>query len=83
MKVFGVIYLITNKINGLQYVGQTNNLKKRIKAHKHGDQYIDRAIRKHGLEHFSCKVINNCASKAEMDYRKTSFNQACARILMG
>lgn len=29
----GVIYKAVNKINGKSYIGQTNNLKRRIKEH--------------------------------------------------
>ena len=64
---YGVIYLLLNTINGKMYVGQTTNLKKRITAHKCGDQYVDRAIKKYGWKNFRCGVIKNCASKAEMD----------------
>ena len=67
MKVFGVVYLIWNMVNGKKYVGQTTNLKKRINEHKHGDQYIDRAVKKYGWKNFRCGVIKSCSSKAEMD----------------
>ena len=64
---YGVIYLLLNTITGKMYVGQTTNLRSRITAHKCGDQYVDRAIRKYGRKNFRCCVIKNCASKAEMD----------------
>ncbi|MBQ4495368.1 MAG: GIY-YIG nuclease family protein [Selenomonadaceae bacterium] len=71
--VFGVVYLIWNKINGKKYVGQTITFDKRINEHKYGDQYIDRAIKKYGWENFRCGVIKSCASKAEMDYWEKYF----------
>ncbi|MBQ4403398.1 MAG: GIY-YIG nuclease family protein [Selenomonadaceae bacterium] len=63
----GVIYFLLNTISGKIYVGQTTNLRSRITAHKCGDQYVDRAIKKYGWENFRCYVIKNCASKAAMD----------------
>ena len=53
-KPFGVVYLITNTVNGKVYVGQTiNGLSKRWKGHKNdvrnGSQNpLHRAIRKYG-----------------------------------
>lgn len=60
------IYIYTNKINGHQYVGQTNNLQKRYNGHKsdsynknsHSYNYpLHAAIRKYGIENFSFKVL--------------------------
>lgn len=74
MKVFGVVYLILNKLNGKMYVGQTvQSLKNRMARHLSGDQYIDRALKKYGLENFYYGVIKSCASKAEMDYWEKFF----------
>ncbi|MBQ7453683.1 MAG: GIY-YIG nuclease family protein [Selenomonadaceae bacterium] len=74
MKVFGVVYLILNKLNGKMYVGQTvQSLKNRMARHLSGDQYIDRALKKYGLENFYYGVIKSCASKAEMDYWERFF----------
>jgi group I intron endonuclease len=55
------IYLMTNKINNKKYVGQTNNLKRRIKYQHfnagHVKTVIDKAILKYGKENFEVKVI--------------------------
>jgi group I intron endonuclease len=54
------IYLYTNKVNGMQYVGQTNNPKKRYSEHKSKNkkpQLIDLAIIEFGIENFNFKII--------------------------
>ncbi len=59
----GIIYCYTNKINGKKYIGQTINPEQRKRNHKHEalnyktDYYFHRAIRKHGLENFEYKVL--------------------------
>lgn len=54
----GVIYKITNLVNNMSYVGQTVNLKQRLKGHRLGKkQLIDKAIQKHGWENFSVEVL--------------------------
>ncbi len=63
------IYIYTNKTNGHQYVGQTNNIQKRFNGHK-SDSYnknsysynypLHNAIREYGLENFSFEVIEEC-----------------------
>lgn len=54
------VYKITNNINGKIYIGQTNNLKRRIQEHKHDkrkDTYLYRAIHKYGWENFSVEIL--------------------------
>lgn len=62
------IYLITNKINGHMYVGQSIDIQKRFNEHKNGmdskqkrggDYYslIDTAIIKYGKENFLYQII--------------------------
>lgn len=65
----GVIYLIWNMVNGKRYVGQTiQPLEARMTQHKYDDLYVDRAIKKYGIEKFRYGVIRTCYSKAERDY---------------
>lgn len=74
MKVFGVVYLIQNLVNGKKYVGQTiKTVKERFNEHSWENTIISKAIRKHGKENFRYGVIKSCASKEEMDYWEKFF----------
>lgn len=73
------IYVYTNKINGHQYVGQTNNLQKRYNGHK-SDSYnpnshsynlpLHAAIRKYGLENFTFEVIEEVETVEQANERE-------------
>lgn len=62
------IYVITNNINGKQYVGKTDfTIEQRWKSHvsdcykkKDWNRPLYRAIRKHGVENFNIKVLEEC-----------------------
>lgn len=54
------VYKITNNITGKVYIGQTNNLKRRIQEHKHDKRcnhpmYTE--IHKYGFENFDVEVL--------------------------
>ena len=68
MEVYGVIYLLLNKVNGKPYVGQTTQtLKKRLSGHLCGKLCVDRAIRKYKPENFRCDILKVCYSEAELN----------------
>lgn len=82
-----IVYLITNRIDGKQYVGQHSgsDLQKYWLRHKYlainnynKERYLYRAICKHGFENFEIKPLVIVESKWEMDlYEKgliKSFN---------
>jgi group I intron endonuclease len=52
------IYIFTNLVNGKVYVGETMNMKRRMKEHrgKSSDQVISRAIRKYGSGNFNLYI---------------------------
>ena len=58
----GVIYKITNLINGKSYIGQTNNFQRRMREHQNTkDNYaIHLAIQKYGKDAFSYEIIEHC-----------------------
>ena len=69
----GVIYKITNQVNGMIYIGQTtqglqnrwiHHVAEAKKDHKKGgwSAYLHRAIIKYGRENFSVEVIKNCSN---------------------
>jgi len=74
-----IIYLITNKINGNQYVGQTTQpLHKRISQHKSGvrnKSAINNALRKYGVENFTFSVIGKYYTIEDLDNAEEYFIQ--------
>lgn len=55
------VYQFTNLINGMMYIGVTNNLRRRYAEHTHvrNKRRLGRAIRKYGLENFSFEVLSS------------------------
>lgn len=53
-----VIYCYTNTTNGMQYIGQTNNLKRRDNAHRNDkrNNYFDNHLQKHP-EDFKLEIL--------------------------
>jgi group I intron endonuclease len=71
-KIHGYIYLITNLINGKQYVGQTvQTIKARFRKHfsdaKYKNTYISRAINKYGRENFKIEQIDIAYNQIELN----------------
>lgn len=72
----GVVYLITNIVNGKMYVGQTNNAEKRFKEHMYARENctsLARAVRKYGAESFRCDILAECFSRDEMNETERMF----------
>lgn len=70
----GVIYRITNKINGKVYIGQTSQkLSKRLGFHRTACSAIGNAIRRYGLDCFSITVIDHAESKEELDEKEIHY----------
>lgn len=67
----GIIYKITNTINGKVYIGQTiQSFKRRIKSHKshlqshkHHNELLQRAYDKYGWDVFEVEIIEKCDSE--------------------
>jgi hypothetical protein len=79
-KVVGEIYIITNIITNISYIGQTRSHRLnhnkyrpfgylgRFKDHiaesksnkKHTSRYLNSALRKYGIENFTCKLLHTC-----------------------
>jgi group I intron endonuclease len=73
------IYLATNKINGMQYIGQTvRTLEQRWNSHvsaamRGKGNYLAKAIKKYGAEQFTVETISMCESKEEMDFTEVFY----------
>jgi len=73
------IYLITNHVNGKQYVGQTKTtIQKRFSRHcwvseSKKNMPIVLAIKKYGKENFSIKELCECSSQEELDSQEVFF----------
>ena len=60
MKKEFVVYKITNKLNGMVYIGMTQNFKRRMWRHRRANDgsYLHRAINKHGWKNFEYEIID-------------------------
>lgn len=72
---FGIIYKVTNLVNGKIYIGQTvQDFDKRMNSHlsnskcnKYITKYFHKAIRKYGRDNFIWEIIEYCNSKKELN----------------
>ena len=68
---YGIIYKITNTINGKIYIGKTTRaLDVRFNEHVKADSYIGNAIRKYGEENFLREVIEECETSKQLNERE-------------
>lgn len=59
----GIIYKITNKVNGKSYIGQTRytiEFRWRQHQHKKDNTYFHNAIHKYGIDNFSIEILEEC-----------------------
>lgn len=59
----GIIYKITNKVNGKSYIGQTRytlEFRWRQHIHKKDNTYFHNAIRKYGEDNFIKEILEEC-----------------------
>ena len=66
--MFGIVYLITNLLDGKQYVGQTTRtLEERFSEHAQADSLLGREIQRDGAENFSREILAECETPEELD----------------
>lgn len=68
----GIIYKITNKVNGKCYIGQTRytlEFRWRQHIHKKDNVYFHQAIHKYGVDNFDKEVLEECDIK-DLDSRE-------------
>jgi len=74
------VYLRTNKANGMQYVGQTNNIERRNSQFNSlkcdYNQYMDTDRRKFGVENFDVKVLAETETREEACELEQTFIKA-------
>lgn len=71
--MMGIIYCITNKLNGKRYIGQTKR-KKEVRIKEHFQTAKDRrnlhlynAINKYGIDNFEVNILKDNLSEDELD----------------
>lgn len=70
-KIDGVIYLCRNKKNGMVYVGQTREFKRRMQRHKWGKDgtYFDRVYHAH-YDDFEVKIIDRASTIEQLNLKE-------------
>lgn len=82
IKITG-IYIITNKINGKSYIGQSENIEKRFYSHKHNKTTeLGQDIQKYGEENFSFSILEEC-KKEDLDRKEIQYISAYGTIYNG
>lgn len=89
-KPIGVIYKITNSINGKIYIGQTvRSLPLRLKDYyweslkKKPSQVITMAMKKYGFENFLSEIICECFTQANLDLKERYYIKTLNTIKEG
>jgi len=70
MKSYGIIYKVTNIINGKIYIGQTTkSLKNRKRRHigRNDNLYFHRALNKYGKNSFKWEIICECENQDDLN----------------
>ena len=67
--MYGYIYITTNKINGIIYIGQHKS-KKFTTSYKGSGTLIRRAIEKYGKENFEVHLIEWCETQKDADEKE-------------
>ena len=70
--MYGYIYLTTNLINNKKYIGQHTS-SKFDKRYKGSGTILRQAIQKDGWQNFKCEILQECASKEELNYYERFF----------
>lgn len=77
-KPYGIIYCLTNKVNGKRYIGQTTRtVAERLIGHlysfgRNGCPLLGAAIKKYGKEAFEVSVLGTAATQNELDLLEIS-----------
>lgn len=70
------IYILTNMVNGKQYVGFSKDPFYRFNKHSKNDSVVGQAIRKYGKENFSIGILNEVfESKKDAGFREIELIQ--------
>jgi group I intron endonuclease len=79
-EAYGIIYKVTNKVNGKVYIGQTiKPLNVRMSGHKsdalndRNNQHFHKAIKKYGMYNFKWEIIARCYSLNELNKKEKLF----------
>lgn len=81
MSIFAIpgIYVIINKRNGKQYVGQSLNMRQRWSLHINmlrrgkGSRKIQKDFNKYGEDAFTFQTLERCVSPHMLDERETAW----------
>lgn len=69
--MYGVIYCITNLLNGMKYVGQTTRtIEERFNEHARAKTHLGNSIRFHGVKNFSIEIIEECETSEQLNERE-------------
>ena len=73
MKPYGFVYITTNMVSGMLYIGQTHYSDRMRSDYFGSGKAITRAIRKYGKSAFKREIIFEAFTKDDLDWAETFF----------
>ena len=68
----GIVYLVIDGTNDMEYVGQTTKtVEERFKQHMKADTCLGHAIRAHDAENFTTAILKSVAAKTNSTFGKS------------
>lgn len=68
--MYGYIYLTTNLINNMKYIGQHQSNKFEPDKYIGSGVWLQKAIRKYGKSNFKCELLQSCDSLEELNIQE-------------
>lgn len=77
--IYGIVYKITNNVNGKVYIGQTiRPLSERMSQHKccmngSSNSYLYKSMRKYGWDNFTWEIVCECSCREELNSKEIEY----------
>ena len=65
--MIGYVYITTNNLNGMRYIGKHHATVFEPNKYLGSNKHLLASIKKHGKSNFTCEILQECHTDAELD----------------